>query len=236
MSLVNNTKSLLESKFQEQKTVEQVIFSNLEEGVDFVTVEAQSQDQSSRKILKKAGAERLVAAFGYRVVFDVLDDVLNPSGVATITAKASLFKEDDVKLCESFGAAFSGFYDFDRNTSIKVAQNRALIGAVITSLGIARIFSEEYSDENSEVARVDSAKLIDEVRALAEKAGVTEVDILKRYGVERLEDVHQEQLVVTKKMLTTRLANDSKSTPKPVKTTEKPASTKNKSKDSKASA
>lgn len=194
----------LEANIEAQTKVEDLINRFMKSGVDYFIQDEIQQGgvASNKKILKKAGAEWLASIFELKYKFELLPDVLNQHGVATVNVVVTLMNQEGAYLANSYGSAFLGFYNYDRNTGVKVAQNRALVGAIISHLGLSRLFHEDRSEESSETAASTESYdvLIGRVKTLAQEVGVAEKQLLARFNV-AWEEMHQDQLQSLLKML-----------------------------------
>lgn len=195
--------SEIKKKIEEQSKVQDAIAEFLEEGVDYYILDNVSQNGEtvSTKVLKKAGAELLVKLFGLTVETELLSEVYNKSSVATISCKAYL-KKDGVIVGDSYGAAFLGYYNYDRNIGYKVAKNRAVVAAITSYSGVARVFSEEPTGENAESETPDKKeKLIQILMVKAKEKKISEKLLLKRFGLTSMVELHSDQVQVLIDML-----------------------------------
>jgi hypothetical protein len=146
------------------KETTELIKAALEEGRDYGAIKGADQN---RKVLLKAGAERISIAFGLRPQFTIVESTIDhgivntfsnkykgdqtSQGLYRFTIKCELYRED-VLVGEGLGSCStmeSKYISRPRdceNTVLKMAKKRAFVDAVVTTLSLSDRFSQDLDD------------------------------------------------------------------------------------------
>lgn len=149
-----------------------VVNQALRDGVDYGIIPGASKN----KILFKPGAERLCAAFGLVVDYDIISCVQDPdrknsyynfkerknaesSGFYSFTIKCILSDRSGRRVGSAIGSCStmeSKYISRPRdceNTALKMAEKRALVAATLNVLGLSSSFTQDIEDFASEETR-----------------------------------------------------------------------------------
>lgn len=148
-----------------------VIREALEDGRDYGVIPG----AGARKVLLKAGAERLTVAFGLRPRFTVTSSDCDHDRVVSFTERSGRMRQslgvyrytlrcellrDDVVVGEGVGSCStmeSKYISRPRdceNTVLKMAKKRALVDAVLGTLSLSDRFTQDVGDDDEEDAAV----------------------------------------------------------------------------------
>lgn len=133
-----------------------------------------------KKVLLKPGAEKIAAAFGVRVDYDVVvaevdhdravtaetrRGTVRVTGLYRYIVKASLVRPDGVVVGTGIGSCSSMESKYVtrprdcENTVLKMASKRALVAAVLGTFGLSEAFTQDVGDdEDDEDVRVSEAR------------------------------------------------------------------------------
>jgi hypothetical protein len=158
------------------KETTELIKAALEDGRDYGAIRGGDQN---RKVLLKAGAERMCIAFGLRPSFTIIESTIDHTivntyankykggdvtsqGMYRFTLKCELFRGDDLVgegmgSCSTMESKYISRPRDCENTVLKMAKKRALVDAVVTTLSLSDRFSQDIEeDENADSMPVTS--------------------------------------------------------------------------------
>lgn len=175
--------------------------------------------RAARPSLLKSGAEKICMAYGVMPRHDLVQigEVLEGDDpYFSYTDKCELIKlgkdGKEYVFSSAYGAAntkekrcgFSGAFD-SQNSTIKMAQKRALVAAALAISGLSAMFTQDIEDDSVsktydemvEAAQKDrpTAKQVKRLYAIAASAGFsgdkTKKEILARFNVEKVTEMSQ---------------------------------------------
>jgi hypothetical protein len=129
------TNDILDSVVKYYKDIKNVIDNLLLAEIDYYKSEA-----THKLVLTKAGAEKFLHLINTKGVSYSL--ISNNDNVYIIKAT---IEENSGRLGESYGIATIQEFE-NHNTTIKLAQKRALVGAVINFFGMSEFFTQDLDD------------------------------------------------------------------------------------------
>lgn len=134
------------------KRVHAFIDENFMEGVDY----GPADDRNPKNVLLKPGAEKVCRLFNLRIGFRKDEETASMIDIPnTVCYVCELFTPDGEKMGEGRGAETVGNAKRDVNKSIKIAEKRALVDAVLYTFAL----SEKYTqDRIKEQITLDSEK------------------------------------------------------------------------------
>ena len=120
------------------------VMPKLKEGQDFFIIKG-------KKSLAKGGAEKLASIYNLTAVFERDDNALEMlSGVKNLVAFVCILTKNGVIVGQGRGADTLERNNNDANKTLKMAQKRAYIDAVIRTTGLSDIFTQDIEDINLE--------------------------------------------------------------------------------------
>jgi hypothetical protein len=181
------------------KEAASVIREALEDGRDYGLIPG----AGNRKVLLKAGAERLSVAFGLRPVFSIMNQEADhdrevhytdrykkpqvSTGLYRYVVKCQL-ERDGVVVGEGIGSCSTMEQKYVsrprdcENTVLKMAKKRAQVDAVLSTLSLSDRFTQDVVDDEVEPEqtparpRLDKDTLVAEVSAAFEVLGIAAAD------------------------------------------------------------
>lgn len=117
-----------------------------------------------KKCLAKGGAEKLATIFGLRAKFKIDQETKEQfEGLKNMVAyKCTLLDKKEQFAGEGRGADWLARNQNDPNKTIKMAQKRAFIDAIIRTTGLSDIFTQDLEDMNNEENINEEPALSDE--------------------------------------------------------------------------
>jgi len=173
------------------KRVHSFIDENFMEGVDY----GPADDRNNKNVLLKPGAEKVCRLFNLRIGFRKDEETASMIDIPnTICYICELFTTDGVVIGEGRGSETVGNAKRDVNKSLKIAEKRALVDAVLFTFAL----SEKYTqDMIKEKLTLDSEKdkFRDEVAQL--RTNVKSAIGMNQWIVNACETVLKEKSVQT---------------------------------------
>ncbi len=118
------------------------VMPKLKESQDFYIIKG-------KKSLAKGGAEKLASIYSLTAVFERDDNALEMlSGVKNLVAFICILTKDSAVVGQGRGADTLERNSNDPNKTLKMAQKRAYIDAVIRTTGLSDIFTQDIEDMN----------------------------------------------------------------------------------------
>jgi len=120
------------------------VMPKLKEGQDFFIIKG-------KKSLAKGGAEKLASIYNLTAVFERDDNALEMlSKVKNLVAFVCILTKNNIVVGQGRGADTLERNSNDANKTLKMAQKRAYIDAVIRTTGLSDIFTQDIEDMNLE--------------------------------------------------------------------------------------
>ena len=118
------------------------VMPKLKESQDFYIIKG-------KKSLAKGGAEKLASIYNLTAVFERDDNALEMlSGVKNLVAFVCILTKNNAVVGQGRGADTLARNSNDANKTLKMAQKRAYIDAVIRTTGLSDIFTQDIEDMN----------------------------------------------------------------------------------------
>lgn len=148
-------------------------FKKIIDNILVFNIDYYKNEDINKLVLSKSGAEKLLQLISCKGVNYEL--ISKDNGMYVI--KASI-KEESGLIGESYGIATIEEFE-SHNTAIKLAQKRALVGAVINFFGISEFFTQDLEDTNINITKQRSPHFLYTENKIKEVSSSDELQNIK---------------------------------------------------------
>jgi transcription termination factor NusB len=193
-SLVDpNFKKSVDTTIANREYLRSQIESILVEGTDFYIIK-------DRKSLGKSGAEKLATIYKLTAKFEIDKEIgqIFAEMKGLIAFKCFLYDDKEVFRGQGGGSDTLARNQGDPNRAIKMAQKRAYIDAVIRTVGLSDVFTQDLEDMNGQ-----EKKVVAQAKRFVRKVTTTTTPFLSKATAKQLEFIEEllQQIPVTKESL-----------------------------------